>query len=159
VHVDGQLEMCTCGQCRALYHNVALYAQASRCLCPDAQLCWLAGCRVECARSRRTIESHEPVHRLSASLLTPRQLTRLSCPCRVPTRSPRRTSQTWIALAWSFALHHVVAPTLHSKSSYPANNSRPETEKATEVMPQTGSGIWKAFCQFLLARIENQKRS
>lgn len=41
-----------------------------------------------------TIESHEPVQRLSASLLTPRQLTRLSCPCNVPTRSPRRTSQT-----------------------------------------------------------------
>jgi len=41
------------------------------------------------------MESHEPVQRLSASLLTPRQLTRLSCPCNVPTRSPRRTSQTW----------------------------------------------------------------
>lgn len=72
----------------------------------------------------RNMESHEPVQRLKASLLTPRQLTRLSCPCNVPTRSPRSTSQT-----------------LHSKSSYPANNNRPETEKATEVIPHTGSGI------------------
>lgn len=43
-----------------------------------------------------TMESHEPVHRLRASLLTPRQLTRLSWPCSVPTRSPRRTSHTCV---------------------------------------------------------------
>lgn len=41
-----------------------------------------------------TIESQDPVHNDMASLLTPRQLTRLSCPWRVPTLSPRRTSQT-----------------------------------------------------------------
>jgi len=65
------------------------------------------------------VESHDPVHKLIPSLLTPRQLTRLSCPVRVPTRSPRSTSQT-----------------LHSKSSYPAKSRRPETENATEVIPQ-----------------------
>lgn len=31
--------------------------------------------------------------------------------------------------------------TLHSKSSYPAKSNRPDTEKATEVMPHTGSPI------------------
>lgn len=57
-----------------------------------------------CGRSQRcggvqelkilTMESHEPVHNDMASLLTPKQLTRLSCPCKVPTRSPRSTSHT-----------------------------------------------------------------
>lgn len=41
-----------------------------------------------------TIESQEPVQRERASLLTPKQLTRLSWPCNVPTLSPRRVSQT-----------------------------------------------------------------
>lgn len=41
-----------------------------------------------------TVESQEPVHRLMASLLTPKQLTRFSWPCKEPTRSPRRTSHT-----------------------------------------------------------------
>lgn len=45
--------------------------------------------------SKLTIESHDPVHNERASFETPRQLTRLSCPCKVPTRSPRRTSQTY----------------------------------------------------------------
>jgi len=45
-------------------------------------------------------ESHDPVHRLIPSLLTPRQLTRFSCPLSDPTLSPRSVSQT-----------------LHSKSS------------------------------------------
>ena len=65
-------------------------------LSPDAELrAKLAICgMIYRVHIKRTIESHEPVQRLSASLLTPRQLTRLSCPCNVPTRSPRRTSQT-----------------------------------------------------------------
>ncbi len=41
-----------------------------------------------------TIESHEPVHRLIPSLLTPRQLTRFSWPTSEPTFSPRVTSHT-----------------------------------------------------------------
>jgi hypothetical protein len=45
------------------------------------------------------MESQEPVHKLNASWLTPRQLTRLSWPCSVPTRSPRKTSHTyWISI-------------------------------------------------------------
>jgi hypothetical protein len=44
--------------------------------------------------SALTKESQEPVHKLMPSLLTPRQLTRFSCPLKEPTLSPRRTSQT-----------------------------------------------------------------
>jgi hypothetical protein len=52
-----------------------------------------------CADSRvlkgeLTNESHDPVHKLIPSLLTPRQLTRLSWPTKDPTFSPRVTSQT-----------------------------------------------------------------
>ena len=43
-----------------------------------------------------TIESQEPVHNDIASLETPKQLTLLSWPWSVPTRSPRRVSQTLI---------------------------------------------------------------
>jgi hypothetical protein len=66
-----------------------------------------------------TIESHDPVHNERASFETPRQLTRLSCPWRVPTRSPRRTSQTCIYLSASCFLYACDAKsrTLHSKSS------------------------------------------
>jgi hypothetical protein len=42
-----------------------------------------------------TNESHDPVQRDKPSLLTPRQLTRLSCPARIPTLSPFKTSQTY----------------------------------------------------------------
>jgi len=63
-------------------------------------------------------ESHDPVHKLIPSLLTPKQLTRLSWPTSEPTFSPR-----------------VISQTLHSKSSYPANSSLPETDVATDVMP------------------------
>lgn len=45
-------------------------------------------------RRRRTKESQDPVHRLIPSLLTPRQLTRLSWPLSEPILSPRRTSHT-----------------------------------------------------------------
>lgn len=87
------------------------------------------------------IESHEPVHNDMASLLTPRQLTRLSCPCSVPTRSPRRVSQTWYC-QWCREKMVMTPRTLHSKSSYPANNNLPDTENATDVIPHTGSGIY-----------------
>jgi hypothetical protein len=42
----------------------------------------------------RTSESHDPVHKLMPSLLTPRQLTRLSWPTSEPTFSPLVISQT-----------------------------------------------------------------
>lgn len=41
-----------------------------------------------------TSESQEPVHKLIPSLLTPKQLTRFSCPLSEPTLSPRSVSQT-----------------------------------------------------------------
>lgn len=87
-----------------------------------------------------TIESQEPVQSDIASLLTPRQLTRLSCPWRVPTLSPRRTSQTCDIVSMDHWQSHKRKLTLHSKSSYPAKSSLPETENATDVMPHTGSG-------------------
>lgn len=62
--------------------------------------------------------SQEPVQSAMPSWLTPRQLTRFSCPARTPTRSPLRVSHT-----------------LQLKSSYPAKSIRPETENATDVMP------------------------
>merc|ERR1712168_1069740 len=64
-------------------------------------------------------ESQEPVETAIPSSVTPRQLTRLSWPARTPALSRRNESQT-----------------LQLKSSYPANNKRPDFEKATEVMPQ-----------------------
>lgn len=62
--------------------------------------------------------SQLPVHIAIPSDDTPRQDTLLSCAVNTPTRSALRVSQT-----------------LQLKSSYPANNSRPDTEKATEVIP------------------------
>lgn len=41
-----------------------------------------------------TRESQDPVHKLIPSLLTPKQLTRLSCPTNDPTFSARVTSHT-----------------------------------------------------------------
>lgn len=43
-----------------------------------------------------TKESHDPVHKLMPSSLTPKQLTLFSCPLKEPTLSPRRVSQTYI---------------------------------------------------------------
>ena len=91
-----------------------------------------------------TVESQDPVQRLIASLLTPRQLTRFSWPFRLPTRSPRRTSQTfrWLEKISTINIWNGWKPdvlTLHSKSSYPAKSNRPETENATEVIPHK---IW-----------------
>ena len=63
--------------------------------------------------------SQLPVQRAIPSALTPKQLTRFSCPVSTPTRSPLSVSQT-----------------LHVQSSYPPNSTRPEMEKATEVIPQ-----------------------
>lgn len=45
-------------------------------------------------REAHTSESHDPVHKLMPSLLTPKQLTRFSWPTSEPTFSPRVTSQT-----------------------------------------------------------------
>jgi len=58
------------------------------------------------------------VHSAIPSTLTPRQLTRFSCPVRTPTRSPFRVSQT-----------------LQVQSSYPPNRMRPDMENATDVIP------------------------
>ncbi len=57
----------------------------------------LAKCNINSGGGMYTIESHDPVHNDIASLLTPRQLTRLSWPCNVPTRSPRSTSHTCVS--------------------------------------------------------------
>lgn len=45
---------------------------------------------------RRTLSmlSQDPVHKAMPSALTPRQLTRFSCPASTPTRSPLSVSQT-----------------------------------------------------------------
>ena len=49
----------------------------------------------EIEERRFTVASQDPVHKLMASLLTPKQLTRFSCPFKFPTRSPLNTSQTY----------------------------------------------------------------
>merc|ERR1712241_1390317 len=63
--------------------------------------------------------SQDPVHTAMPSSVTPRQLTRLSCPARTPALSQRIVSQM-----------------LQLLSSYPAISNRPDLLKATEVMPQ-----------------------
>ena len=93
-------------------------------LCPDFKLL------SEEFTKRDTNESHDPVQRLNPSLLTPRQLTRLSCPARIPTLSPFKTSQTYCQI-WTMR-----GNTLQLKSSYPAKRSRPEAENAMDVIPQ-----------------------
>uniref|UniRef100_A0A0K2T6B1 Uncharacterized protein n=1 Tax=Lepeophtheirus salmonis TaxID=72036 RepID=A0A0K2T6B1_LEPSM len=59
------------------------------------------------------------MHTAIPSSVTPKQLTRLSCPANTPTRSSLRVS-------------HI----LTLKSSYPAMRSLPDFEKATLVTPQ-----------------------
>lgn len=83
------------------------------------------------------------MHKLVPSLLTPKQLTRFSWPTRDPTFSPRVISHTYVVLARvelsrleNNATSQSIMLTLHSKSSYPAKSNRPETDVATEVMPQ-----------------------
>lgn len=62
--------------------------------------------------------SQLPVQSAMPSALTPKQLTRFSCPVNTPTRSPLSVSQT-----------------LQVQSSYPPKRMRPEMEKATDVIP------------------------
>lgn len=91
-----------------------------------------------------TNESQEPVHKLIPSLLTPKQLTRFSWPTREPTFSPRVTSQTcqeYVSLGSKQVCGGLVR-TLHSKSSYPANRRRPETDVATDVIPHRMDSDW-----------------
>ena len=81
-----------------------------------------------------TIESHDPVHNERASFETPRQLTRLSCPWRVPTRSPRRTSQTCNLLSASCFLENDM-----TRRSVPCTQSRRNQQREgdrTRRMPR-----------------------
>lgn len=54
----------------------------------------ISSCRAA-ALVELTVASQDPVHKLIPSLLTPKQLTRFLWPLRLPTLSPRRTSQTY----------------------------------------------------------------
>ena len=84
--------------------------------------------------------SQLPVQSAMPSVLTPKQLTLLSCPVKTPTRSPLRVSQT-----------------LHVQSSYPPNRIRPEMENATEVIPQRMLSCVYAF-NSRSARISNSRQ-
>lgn len=90
----------------------------------------------------RRVLSQLPVQRAIPSELTPRQLTRFSCPVKTPTRSPFNVSQT-----------------LHVQSSYPPNSILPEIEKATEVIPQRILSCVKEFSSRSARRSNNRQEA
>jgi hypothetical protein len=64
--------------------------------CPDFELGQSVSAILKVGNDTKVLtkESHDPVHKLIPSLLTPKQLTRFSWPFNEPTLSPRRVSQT-----------------------------------------------------------------
>lgn len=120
-------------------------------LCPDAQLCLVSymchnigedqtyhGVPGAGAETQRVIAHAETADSVVVAL----QCAHALAAQNVPDLDMRQHS----AMASS-----IRSLTLHSKSSYPANSRRPDTEKATDVMPQTGSGI----CQVDVLVIQN----